>query len=71
MKNLLGKDKVVGSNNNSLPHSGLLVVNIYFSPSDKIHLYLPDSKEDAQSYLVRASVLKPKIILSGSVQGHL
>ena len=52
-----GKDKVVGSNNNSLPHSGLLVINIYFSLSDKIHLVPPDSKEDTQSYLVRASVL--------------
>ena len=60
-----GKDKVVGSNNNSLPHSGLLVINIYFSLSDKIHLVPPDSKEDTQSYLVRASVLN----LRSSYQG--
>ena len=42
MKNLfIGKDKIVGNNNSSLPHSGLLVMNIYLSPSDKIYLVPP------------------------------
>lgn len=66
-----GKDKVVGSNNNSLPHSGLLVINIYFSPSDKIHL-VPPWLQGRHSVLPSEGIsLEPKVILSGSIQGQL